>query len=613
VPGSVLLIVVDKPAHRMLFNRYLGNTTHHLIFANDGEDGFDRFTEVKPDLVIAHVDVPRLDGTILCQLIRQQKGGDQVPYVLLSERFTDREAAEASMQVVGADGFLPFPFDRHVLIERIVTLLTFGRPDPSGERLGLDRSTPEMPVPPSLQLPPVLERIKIEDPVEVIDDETFRPDSGLRPVPDAYDLHAEPVAPPSAHNRALADAADTVISFVNPYTSGGPVESIPEPQITGDLPEKQEPSKSDAHHDAKTHVEVIDSRTIPFDDPKSFDDKRIRLYSDPTTPEPIPPSSAIQSARAPKVVVPETKTHKNSPRQDMAARKGRDVKTTEDPIVEPPIPDRAPSRSTLEEQPISVTAERPDGSQRLIEEQPREATPSQSERGVKGGVDRDGLGGSRRGLDESQLGKRLVKRVRTMYRLLDQVDYYQLLGVDASTSDDMVKRAYFDLSLEFHPDRFFLLRSGDLKEKIYAIYRRITEAYTVLSDQRRRNAYEDGLRGSNAKRASPELRERAPTDPAPNNGAPQNGSAHVAAPLPPSLTASGKFVPFDFDVAVEDPSAKRFVELARAALQDGDVHGARLHLHLAQAYERNNRDLDAVLAKVVSKEKEWRKSRDASL
>ena len=60
VAGSVLLVVVDDPAHRALFNRYLANTPHHLIFSRDGEDGFDRFSEVKPDLVIAHVNAAGL-------------------------------------------------------------------------------------------------------------------------------------------------------------------------------------------------------------------------------------------------------------------------------------------------------------------------------------------------------------------------------------------------------------------------------------------------------------------------------------------------------------------------------------------------------------------------
>ena len=56
---SVLLIVVDKPEQRALFNKHLKTTPHSLIFATDGEDGFDRYTEVKPDLVIAHVNAAR--------------------------------------------------------------------------------------------------------------------------------------------------------------------------------------------------------------------------------------------------------------------------------------------------------------------------------------------------------------------------------------------------------------------------------------------------------------------------------------------------------------------------------------------------------------------------
>jgi curved DNA-binding protein CbpA/CheY-like chemotaxis protein len=591
VPGSVLLIVVEKPAQRMLFNRYLGNTQHHLIFASDGEDGFDRFTEVKPDLVIAHVDVPRLDGTILCQLIRQQPRGDTVPYVLLSEEFVDPGLGEARVQVVGADAFLPYPFDRHLLTERIVSLLSFGRPDPSIEQRPLiERSTPEP------ETPPVLEQV------------TFRPESFAGA---ERNLHEDAPSRDLPKRSALAEAADTVVAFVNPYQGGS--GSWPDQELHPSEDLSNAAPQSD-QHDTKTHIEVIESRTMPFDDPLTHD-KPIQLHFEPTVPAPLSPSPQLPRAAAPKILIPDTKTQKTGSRSDAADKKRRELKTAEDPINEPPILDRAAPR--LEELPISETRERPETSEkaRLIEELPREATPSASERGAKGGVVRETIAaGVRRGLDESQLGKRLVKRVRTMYRLLDEVDYYQLLGVDRDASDEILKRAYFDLSLEFHPDRFFLLRSGDLKEKIYAIYRRVTEAYTVLTDERRRRSYEDGLRGSSSRRASPEIRERAereilaraPTDPdqaGVANGTAPSSTGEKIASRPPS----GRFVPFEFDVSTKDPKARKLVELAKASMKDGDLHSVRLHLHLARAYERDNRDLESVLAKVASKEREGRR------
>ena len=67
MPGAVILVVVERLEQRVLFNQLLRGSAHRLIFALNGEDGLERFAEVKPDLMIAHVHAPKLDAAILCQ------------------------------------------------------------------------------------------------------------------------------------------------------------------------------------------------------------------------------------------------------------------------------------------------------------------------------------------------------------------------------------------------------------------------------------------------------------------------------------------------------------------------------------------------------------------
>lgn len=60
-------------------------------------------------------------------------------------------------------------------------------------------------------------------------------------------------------------------------------------------------------------------------------------------------------------------------------------------------------------------------------------------------------------------------------------DYYQVLGLSRGASRDEVKKAFRKLAAQYHPDK----QSGD-EDK----YKEITEAYAVLSDEKRKAEYD---------------------------------------------------------------------------------------------------------------------------
>ncbi|MBF0988886.1 MAG: DnaJ domain-containing protein, partial [Clostridiales bacterium] len=64
-------------------------------------------------------------------------------------------------------------------------------------------------------------------------------------------------------------------------------------------------------------------------------------------------------------------------------------------------------------------------------------------------------------------------------------DYYEVLGVDKSASDDEIKKAYRKLAKQWHPDA-----NLDNKAEAEAKFKEVGEAYEVLSNPQKRKNYD---------------------------------------------------------------------------------------------------------------------------
>lgn len=111
-------------------------------------------------------------------------------------------------------------------------------------------------------------------------------------------------------------------------------------------------------------------------------------------------------------------------------------------------------------------------------------------------------------LDEAvELVPERKRRILDLYYRLEDLSYYELLGVPQQADKKQLKAAYYQLAPEFHPDTYFRKQLGSYKMKIEAIFNRVTLAHDTLTQKQKRADYDQYLDQTNQNRAMAALIE----------------------------------------------------------------------------------------------------------
>ena len=82
-------------------------------------------------------------------------------------------------------------------------------------------------------------------------------------------------------------------------------------------------------------------------------------------------------------------------------------------------------------------------------------------------------------MSKSGMGE-LVSEVARLSNEIDQLSYYDFLGVTPKTDYIGIRDAFYTRAQLFHPDRFVSMEGETVKRAVYTVYKRMTEAYQVL-------------------------------------------------------------------------------------------------------------------------------------
>ena len=113
-----VLLVEDEQTLAMIIKDTLEENDFIIHTANDGEEGLSLFFELHPDVLVADVMMPKMDGFEMVRRIRQTD--KQTPVLFLTARSAINDVVEGFE--LGANDYLKKPFGIQELIIRIKAL-----------------------------------------------------------------------------------------------------------------------------------------------------------------------------------------------------------------------------------------------------------------------------------------------------------------------------------------------------------------------------------------------------------------------------------------------------------------------------------------------------------
>jgi len=120
VSGKILA-VDDDPMNLKLVAATLGKEGFEVLTANNGKEGYQKATELLPDLVILDVMMPEMDGYQVCSQLRKNPKTANIPVMMLTSLSSIEQKIKGFD--AGADDYLAKPFVPDELIAHAKALL----------------------------------------------------------------------------------------------------------------------------------------------------------------------------------------------------------------------------------------------------------------------------------------------------------------------------------------------------------------------------------------------------------------------------------------------------------------------------------------------------------
>jgi chemosensory pili system protein ChpA (sensor histidine kinase/response regulator) len=118
-----IMVVDDSISIRQVISRLMTDQGWEVQTAKDGIDALEKLGEVRPDLIVLDIEMPRMNGYEFLGALKTESGYEDIPVVILTSRTSVKHREKA--RSLGARGFIVKPYKDDEFV-RLIHKLTSG-------------------------------------------------------------------------------------------------------------------------------------------------------------------------------------------------------------------------------------------------------------------------------------------------------------------------------------------------------------------------------------------------------------------------------------------------------------------------------------------------------
>ncbi|MBP6114352.1 MAG: response regulator, partial [Acinetobacter sp.] len=122
---QLVMIVDDSVTVRKVTTRLLERHGYDVVTAKDGVDAIEQLENVKPDLMLLDIEMPRMDGFEVTNLVRHHEVHRELPIIMITSRTGEKHRERAFS--LGVNNYMGKPFQEANLLENITAALQASR------------------------------------------------------------------------------------------------------------------------------------------------------------------------------------------------------------------------------------------------------------------------------------------------------------------------------------------------------------------------------------------------------------------------------------------------------------------------------------------------------